>query len=123
MVVKMDDRTDSERLRRHRGDIMSPATRSALMSRIRGKNTGPEKAVAAALPELGMEWECHVRELPGRPDVVFAATKVAVFVDGAFWHGWRFPIWRDKLSEKWKAKIEANRRRDTRNHRRLRRMG
>jgi len=114
---------DSERPRRHRGDIMSPETRSAVMSRIRGKDTGPEKAVAAGLASLGLEWESHVRTLPGRPDFVFAAAQVAIFVDGDFWHGWRFPQWRDKLSEKWEAKIKATRRRDACNHRRLRRMG
>ena len=109
--------------RRHKGDIMSPETRSAVMSRIRGKDTGPEKAVAAGLASLGLEWESHVRALPGRPDFVFAAARVAVFVDGDFWHGWRFPQWRDKLSEKWEEKIEATRRRDARKRRKLRRMG
>ena len=48
---------------------------------------------------------------------------VAVFVDGDFWHGWRFPTWRLKLSEKWEEKIAANRRRDARNHAKLRRCG
>jgi DNA mismatch endonuclease (patch repair protein) len=61
--------------------------------------------------------------LPGRPDFVFRDRRVVVFVDGDFWHGWRFPVWRDKLSEAWEAKIEANRRRDARNFRRLRRQG
>lgn len=102
---------------------MSPEKRSALMARIRGKGTGPEKTMAAAFSSIGLVWEEHVRELPGCPDFVFRETHVAVFVDGDFWHGWRFAQWRDKLSEKWEAKIEANRRRDARNHRRLRRMG
>jgi DNA mismatch endonuclease (patch repair protein) len=102
---------------------MSPETRSAVMARIKGKNTGPEKALAAALSGIGLPWESHVRELPGCPDFVFRVAKLAVFVDGDFWHGWRFPVWRDKLSEKWEAKIAANRRRDERNFRRLRRMG
>lgn len=48
---------------------------------------------------------------------------MAVFVDGDFWHGWRFPVWKDKLSEAWELKIEKNRNRDSRNHRRLRRKG
>jgi DNA mismatch endonuclease (patch repair protein) len=48
---------------------------------------------------------------------------VAVFVDGDYWHGWRFPAWRDKLAAYWKQKIETNRRRDRRNFRRLRRSG
>lgn len=102
---------------------MSPEKRSAVMSRIKGRGTGPEKKMAAAFASKGLSWEEHARDLPGRPDFVFRCAKVAVFVDGDFWHGWRFPQWRDKLSEKWEAKIEANRIRDARNHRRLRRMG
>jgi DNA mismatch endonuclease (patch repair protein) len=102
---------------------MSPEKRSAVMSRIKGKHTGPELKVAAALAVLNLEWEGHIRDLPGCPDFVFRTARVAVFVDGDFWHGWRFSLWHDKLSEKWEAKIEGNRRRDARNHRRLRRMG
>lgn len=113
----------SRRPRRHRGDIMSPRKRSALMARIKGKNTGPEQKIAAALAAQGMKWESHSRDLPGRPDFVFRRARVAVFVDGDFWHGWRFSQWRDKLSEKWESKIEGNRRRDARNHRCLRKMG
>ena len=93
------------------------------MSRIRGKDTGPERTIAAGLKEYRLDWESHCGDLPGRPDFVFRDPQVAVFVDGDFWHGWRFPLWRDKLSEKWEAKIEATRRRDVRNHRRLKRMG
>lgn len=110
-------------LRRHRGDIMSPEKRSALMSRIRGRDTGPELLVAASLKRMRWRFECHAADLPGKPDFVFRRARVAVFVDGDFWHGWRFDAWRDKLSPAWEAKIEANRRRDSRNFRRLRRMG
>lgn len=102
---------------------MSAEKRSALMSRIRGKGTGPERRLAEALAELGLEWEWHARDLPGRPDFVFREACLAVFVDGDFWHGWRFPAWRHKLSAKWEDKIAGNRRRDIRNHRKLRRMG
>lgn len=109
--------------RRHRGDIMSPETRSAVMARIRGKDTGPERAVAATLRKLGVPWESHARDLPGCPDFVFRDAKLAIFVDGDFWHGWRFPVWRDKLSEKWEEKIARTRQRDLRNFRRLRCMG
>ena len=109
--------------RRHKGDIMSPEKRSAVMSRIRGRDTGPELAVAEGLREHGVDWEGHVGDLPGRPDFVFHSSRVVVFVDGDFWHGWHFPQWRDKLSEKWEAKIEATRRRDARNHGKLRRQG
>lgn len=109
--------------RRHKGDIMSPEKRSAVMSRIRGKDTGPERKMEEAFSSCGLTWECQVRDLPGRPDFVFREARVVVFVDGDFWHGWHFNKWRDKLSEKWEAKIEANIRRDTKNNRSLRRMG
>ena len=93
------------------------------MSRIRGRDTGPERKVAEGLRAEGLAFECHTTDLPGRPDFVFRTKRVAVFIDGDFWHGWRFPVWRDKLSEAWEAKIATNRRRDVRNHRRLRRAG
>lgn len=112
-----------QRARRHRGDIMSPAKRSALMAKIRGKNTGPERAVMEALVRRSWSFETHPADLSGRPDILFRDAKVVVFIDGDFWHGWRFPVWRDKLSAHWEAKIEANRRRDARNFRRLRRGG
>jgi DNA mismatch endonuclease (patch repair protein) len=79
--------------------------------------------MAAEMASIGLRWEAHARDLPGRPDFIFREAKVAVFVDGDFWHGWRFPSWRHKLSEKWEQKIEATRLRDRRNHRRLRRAG
>ena len=109
--------------RRHRGDIMSVEKRSAVMARIRGSDTGPELLLAEELKKLGVDWEGHVRELPGRPDFVFRQVKVAVFVDGDFWHGHRFAEWRDKLSEAWEAKIAANIRRDVRNRAALRKLG
>jgi DNA mismatch endonuclease (patch repair protein) len=93
------------------------------MSRIKGRGTLPERLVSEALGKLGLEFESHARDLPGRPDLVFRAEKVSVFIDGDFWHGWRFPAWRDKLTESWESKIQANRARDHRNHRKLRRMG
>ena len=93
------------------------------MSRIRGKDTGPERVIAEQLQGHGLRWEGHARDLPGRPDFVFRQELVAVFVDGDFWHGWRFPTWRKKLSPKWQEKIDATRLRDAKNHRKLRRMG
>src|SRR4051794_31402439 len=100
------------RRRAHRGDFMSPATRSRVMSRIRGKNTGPERIVAELLARAGLIAEPQARDLPGRPDFVLRKHRVVIFVDGDFWHGWRFSTWRHKLSEKWELKIDANRRRD-----------
>lgn len=104
-------------------DVMSPEQRSCLMGRIRGKDTGPERIVAAMLRAKGFSFEQHVRELPGRPDFVFRSRRVLILVEGDFWHGWRFPAWEHKLSPFWHAKISANRARDSRNIRRLRRSG
>jgi len=104
-------------------DIMTRAKRSALMSRIRGKNTGVEKLVFKALRKEGVGFSRHAATLAGRPDIVFRQEKVAVFVDGDFWHGWQFPRWMPRLDPWWREKIEANRSRDTRNIARLRRGG
>nr|WP_269844486.1 very short patch repair endonuclease [Acidimangrovimonas sediminis] len=102
---------------------MSPETRSAVMRRIRGSNTGPERAVQAMLEALDLDFETHVRSLPGRPDFVLWQHSLCIFVDGDFWHGWRFDEWRMKLSEKWEAKIAETMRRDDRNRRLLRQAG
>jgi DNA mismatch endonuclease (patch repair protein) len=111
------------RERDHRGDIMDAATRSRVMSRIRGRDTGPERTMAKLLADAGLALEAQARDLPGRPDFVLRKDRIAIFVDGSFWHGWRFPAWRHKLSEHWEAKIEQTRNRDRRNHRALRRQG
>ena len=115
--------TKTTNVRQHRSDIMSPETRSALMSRIRGKDTGPERAVATMLQSMGLSWDSHARDLPGRPDFVLRDHRAVILVDGDFWHGWNFPRWRNKLSEDWERKIDANRKRDQRNIRKLRRQG
>jgi DNA mismatch endonuclease (patch repair protein) len=102
---------------------MSVEKRSAVMARIKGRDTKPELAVEQMLIALGAAYESHARDLPGRPDFVVRAARVVVLVDGDFWHGWRFHAWRMKLSEKWEAKIAANVRRDSRNRRLLRQSG
>lgn len=104
-------------------DRMTPAQRSALMAGIRGKDTKPELALRSALHRRSLRFRKHVKTLPGCPDIVFVSAKVVVFVDGDFWHGYRFPAWSHKLSPYWRDKIEGNRRRDRRNFRRLRAAG
>jgi len=102
---------------------MSSEKRSKVMARIKGKNTSPERLIFAELRRRGIAFSRHAHDLPGRPDIVFRRVKLAVFVDGDFWHGWRFPLWKHKLSEAWRDKIAATRERDRRNIARLRRMG
>ena len=103
-------------------DNLTPEQRSYCMSRIKGKDTGLEVRVRSALHRRGLRFRKHVKDLPGKPDVVFIKARVAVFVDGDFWHGYRFPSWEDKVSDLWKKKINKNRERDAANHRRLRQM-
>lgn len=105
-------------------DVMSPEKRSALMARIRGRDTQPERTMFAALRAAGIRFRRHVRVLPGcTPDIVLPALRIAIFVDGDFWHGWRFPLWRKKLSPFWEEKIALNRARDRRKFVSLRRHG
>jgi|SRR5208337_5485594 len=92
------------------------------MSRIKGKNTTPERYIRALLKASRLKFTQHDRALPGRPDFVFAEARVAVFVNGDFWHGWRFPVWHHKLPAFWRNKIGCNRERDKRNTKKLRRL-
>jgi len=104
-------------------DNLTLEQRSYCMSRIKGKDTRLEVMVRSALHGKGFRFRKHVKELPGKPDIVFTKARIAVFVDGDFWHGYRFPSWEDKVSDFWKEKISKNRERDTENHRKLREMG
>lgn len=93
------------------------------MSRIKGKDTGPERIVRTELHRRGVRFRKHVKELSGKPDIVFTKRMVAVFVDGDFWHGYRFPAWEHTVSEFWRQKILRTRKRDAENFRKLRSLG
>ncbi|MBX3217143.1 MAG: very short patch repair endonuclease [Labilithrix sp.] len=104
-------------------DNLTKAQRSYCMSRVRSANTDLEAVVRSGLHQRGLRFRKHLRSLPGSPDIVFGPAKVVVFVDGDFWHGYRFPRWRHTLSPFWQDKIDVNRSRDKRNFARLRRQG
>jgi DNA mismatch endonuclease (patch repair protein) len=104
-------------------DRHSQAQRSWNMSQIKGMNTTPEVAVRRCAYKRGLRYRTHVMSLSGRPDMVFHSARLVVFIDGDFWHGWRFPQWKGRLKPFWEAKIERNRRRDKKNFRKLRREG
>jgi DNA mismatch endonuclease (patch repair protein) len=76
--------------------------------------------VRSELHKRSLRFRKHVKELPGRPDIVFRRARVAVFIDGDFWHGYRLPAWEKSLSEFWKRKIRGNRERDRKNFKKLR---
>jgi DNA mismatch endonuclease, patch repair protein len=68
-----------------------PATTSRIMSAIRGRDTGPEMRLRRELHGRGMRYRLRHPTLAGRPDIIFPRARVAVFVDGDYWHGntWR----------------------------------
>jgi DNA mismatch endonuclease (patch repair protein) len=104
-------------------DRMTPAQRSYCMSRIRAFDTTVEVALRTRLWQAGIRYRLHDHKLPGRPDLVFRKEALIVFIDGDFWHGYRFPQWKARLGPYWQAKIERNRCRDRLNRRRLQRLG
>src|SRR4051794_37394923 len=89
---------------------------SARMSRTRGRDTAPELALRRAVHAKGLRYRVDVAPVRGirrRADLVFTRARVAVFVDGCFWHG--CPVhatWPATNAEFWREKLEANRRRD-----------
>ncbi|MBZ5630607.1 MAG: very short patch repair endonuclease [Acidobacteriia bacterium] len=106
-------------------DNRSPESRSALMSRIHGKDTAPELLVRQLLHGLGYRFRLHRRSLPGTPDIVFPSRQKAIFVNGCFWHAHGCRIGRSPKSrlEFWQPKLERTRARDTENKADLRRIG
>lgn len=96
-------------------DRLTPERRSWLMSRVKGKHTGPEMIVRRAAHALGLRFRLHRKDLPGRPDLVFPRHKVALFVHGCFWHrhpGCRLASTPKSRTEFWQAKFDANVARD-----------
>lgn len=108
-------------------DPLSKEERSKRMSLVRGKgNRSTEEVVAQRFDAIGIDgWERHVKLPGGRPDFYFPREKLALFVDGCFWHSCpkcarRIP---NSRSEFWHKKLEENRKRDSRTRRKLRKLG
>jgi len=103
-----------------------PAIRSKTMAAIRGKNNRTtELCFRMALVRAGIKgWETNVEDLPGKPDFFFQKKRLAVFIDGCFWHGCpkcgHYPKTRSSF---WKTKILRNKERDKKNRQKLRRKG
>lgn len=94
------------------------------MSRIRSKNTGIERIIFAYLRKNKIYFQKHYSRIPGKPDIALPSQKKAVFINGDFWHGYRFNKWKDRLpKEYWRDKIEANIKRDAKNCRYLKNKG
>lgn len=99
------------------GDVFSPAQRSAVMRRVKARDTAPELKVRRLLRGAGIGYRLGGCRLPGRPDVVMKGRRIALFVHGCFWHGHdcaRGARQPRTNADYWIAKIDRNRARDAR---------
>jgi len=107
-------------------DVYSPEKRSAVMRRVKGRDTTPELKVRRALTALGARYRLHRADLPGKPDIVMGGRRLAIFVHGCFWHGHdcargsRVP---KANRDYWVGKVERNRARDERSREALTALG
>jgi DNA mismatch endonuclease (patch repair protein) len=99
-------------------DVFDPAKRSAVMARIKSRDTKPELLLRRLLTGLGARYRLHRKDLPGSPDVAMPGRRLAIFVHGCFWHGHdcargsRVP---KANRDYWLAKVARNTARDARN--------
>lgn len=109
-------------------DTVSRKRRSEIMASVGQKDTGPEKIVRSYLHKRGIRYRLHVKQLPGKPDLVFPGRRTVLFVHGCFWHGHddkgcklaRIP--KSNVAF-WKSKIQGNQERDQRNYKALKDEG
>ncbi|MBN9019085.1 MAG: DNA mismatch endonuclease Vsr [Rhizobiales bacterium] len=107
-------------------DTLTSERRSWNMSRIRGRDTGPELVLRSLLHRAGFRFRLHAKQLPGRPDIILPRYRTAIFVHGCFWH--RHPGCRNATTpstrrEFWQAKFDGNISRDARNQAELEAAG
>ena len=107
-------------------DTLTRYERSKRMRLIRSRGTRPEAIVRKLLSSSGFRYRLHSKILPGHPDIVLAGRAKVIFVHGCFWHRHRncrlARLPKSKL-DYWVPKLEANRKRDTRNRKALKRLG
>ena len=107
-------------------DVFSPEKRSQVMSRIRSKDTKPEKIIRSILHKLGFRFRINRKDLPGKPDIVLPKYRTVIFVHGCFWHqheGCKIASKPKSNSEYWKTKFTKNIERDKKNQEELKLMG
>ena len=98
-------------------DIVDSITRSRMMAGIKSRNTKPELLIRSLLHNRGFRFRLHVKDLPGKPDIVLPKYHSVIFINGCFWHGhqechlFRLPATR---TEFWQEKIYRNQTNDSR---------
>ncbi len=101
-----------------------PLTRSEIMQRVKQKDTAGELSLRSALHESGLRYRLHRRIEGVMVDVVFVSAKIAIFVDGCFWHGCPIHTTLPKSNQTyWLPKLAENKERDLRQTVRLRAAG
>ncbi len=95
-------------------DVVDKATRSRMMSGIRGKNTKPEMIIRKGFHKSGFRFRLHDKTLPGKPDLVMKKYNAVIFINGCFWHKHECRLfkWPKTRSEFWKEKINKNQEND-----------
>lgn len=106
-------------------DIVDKQTRSRMMAGIRAVNTKPETFIRSSLHKMGFRFRIHVKNMPGKPDVVLPRYQAVVLVHGCFWHGHECNIfkWPSTRREFWRKKINDTRKRDSVNFAKLHESG
>jgi DNA mismatch endonuclease (patch repair protein) len=105
-------------------DVFTKKKRSEIMSKIRSEGTQAELAVFRELRKRKIYFQKHYKKAPGKPDIALPRKKKAVFIDGDFWHGYKFSETANRLPKKyWLGKIESNIARDRRNKATLKKSG
>lgn len=107
-------------------DSVTPAVRRRIMAAVPRRNTKPERLLRSELSRVGLQYRGHVKSLPGTPDIVILAPRIAIFVHGCFWHRHarcKFTTTPSTRGNFWKKKFNDNVVRDGRNIRRLRSLG
>lgn len=107
-------------------DVFTPEKRSAVMRRVKGRDTGPEKTVRRLLTKLGVRYRLQRKDLPGKPDIVMPGRRLALFVHGCFWHGHDCPRGSrvpKQNRDYWLGKVGRNRARDAVSEAALRALG
>lgn len=107
-------------------DVLSTEQRRFCMSRIRDKNTKPEIIVRQLVRQMGIGYRLHVKDLPGKPDLVFRKHKKIIFVHGCFWHMHTCKYGRvvpKTNAEFWQTKRLSNKLRDSKNRKELKKLG
>ncbi|MCK5215666.1 MAG: DNA mismatch endonuclease Vsr [Candidatus Omnitrophica bacterium] len=125
MKKKINNKLGRNFNRKRQEDKITTEKRSSVMSKVRSRGTKFEKDFIEQLKkQVRNKFHVNVKEIRGKPDIVFKRKRICVFLDSNFWHGWQYPRWKHLLKDDfWRKKIEKNRARDRKTTRYLRRNG